>query len=291
MHKIIDSLIESEADLQNYLDELRLRAVTVVALDMEGDQGLLRYNYSISIFQCFDGLKRVIIDVLKIGNKPVLHQFLNSPDIVKVMFSCANDIFMTQNVLGCSISPIRDIAIGQKILGLPINLSDYLKIDKAKKDSFQRANWLRRPIRPDLLEYAINDVLELLNIENNLIAQLKSADLFQLYIQESGLLSKRNFMINQLRQYKVKFPGYKRLRPDKKRLAANVWIFRELLGKHFDCPVGFLLSKPAMVKIISFPDNLLFEIEAELNRNRREKKVAMELIEKLYQKAVALNSK
>ena len=37
--------------------------------------------------------------------KPGLHQFLTCNDIVKVMFSCPNDIFMTQNVLDAQSHP------------------------------------------------------------------------------------------------------------------------------------------------------------------------------------------
>lgn len=288
----IDLIIENESDLLFYLDNLLKKKVQAIALDMEGDQGLLRYNYSISIFQCFDGENKVIIDVLKIGNKPGLHQFLTCSDIVKVMFSCANDIFMTQNVLGCTIFPVRDIAVGQKLLGLPINLSSYLKIDREKKDAFQRANWLRRPIRSELLNYAINDVLELFNIEKEIETGLLDQSLYARYLEESSLLSKRNFIINQFRLYKEKFPGYKRFKPDKKRLAANVWVFRELLGKYYDLPVGFLLSKQSMVKVIKEPENLLFSLESELNRNRKNgKKIEPGLIEKYYKRAVEINSK
>jgi ribonuclease D len=199
------------------------------------------------------------------------------------MFSPANDIYMTQNTLGCTISPIRDISIGQKLLNLPVNLSDYLNIDKAEKDLFQRANWLRRPITPQLLDYAIKDVLLLLKIDADLSTKLKELDLYTAYINGSDLLSKRNFVVNQLNQYKEKFPGYKRLKPEQKRLAAKVWIFREQLGRHFDCPVGYLLSKQAMAKIIGNPDSILEQLIKEINRQRKTgKKISGELIKKIY---------
>lgn len=287
----IDRLIESESDLLVYLSELRQKNVQAIALDMEGDQGLLRYKYSISIFQCFDGDQKVIIDVLKVGKKPGLHQFLTCNDIVKVMFSCPNDVFMAQNVLGCTIAPLRDIAIGQKLLGLPINLSDHLKIDREQKDAFQKANWLRRPIKAELLDYAINDVLELFNIEKQIEIKLRDQDLYSQYLEESLMISKRNFVVNQLRLYKEKFPGYRKLKPEKKRLAANIWIFRELLGKYFDIPVGFLLSKQSMAKVIRDSENLMTSLEMELNRNRRpEKKIEIGLIEKCYNKADSMNN-
>ncbi len=283
----IDRVIQCETDLLDYIKYLRSKKISSIALDMEGDQGRIRYKYSISIFQCFDGFEKVIIDVLKIKNKEVLHQLLTCEDITKVMFSPANDIFMTQNTLGCTITPIRDISIGQKLLNLPINLSDYLNIDKAEKDLFQRANWLRRPIKPQLLDYAIKDVLELLKIDADLSNQLKTANLYTAYINGSDLLSKRNFVIDQLLLYKEKFPGYKRLKPDQKRLAAKVWIFREQLGKYFDCPVGYLLSKQIMAKIIHDPENIIELLVREVNRQSKGKNISRDLIRKIYLRQTA----
>jgi hypothetical protein len=68
----IDRYLDSEPALAAYHDTLRQRSIPAVALDMEGDQGNMRYVYSISIFQCFDGTETVIIDALKMGNNSAL---------------------------------------------------------------------------------------------------------------------------------------------------------------------------------------------------------------------------
>ena len=285
---IIDRMITSESDLRLYIDDLRTRKVTAVSFDMEGDQGSIRYQYSISIFQCYDGEQSAIIDVLRMGNNPTLKEFLTCQDITKVMFSCSNDIFMTQNVLGCTISPVRDIAIGQTLLGLPVNLSNYLNIDKKIKDSFQRANWLARPIRPELLEYAINDVLGLLSIEKEIAVELYEKNLFQNYEKGAVAISSRDFTVNQHKQYLAKFPAYARLNPQKKQLAASVWIFRELLGESLNCPVGYLISKKVMSHIINnSADDVLKALISELNRGRRaERRIAPSVIVSLFNKAI-----
>jgi ribonuclease D len=286
----VSRYIDHEADLQTYLEDLHKRRVGAVALDMEGDQGTIRYAYSISIFQCFDGKETVIIDVLKMGNKPVLHRFLNDPAIIKIMFSCANDIFMAQNVLGCTITPVLDIAVGQKLLNLPIDISEHINIDKKLKETFQRANWLKRPIRDDLLEYAVNDVVDLLKIERGISTQLRKAKLADAYRKESALLTEKDYRIDQMLHYKAKFPNYKRLHTTQRKSAAAVWVFRELIGKHFDCPVGYILSKQAMAASIRNPEDTVSFLERELNRGRSSKKrVDLSLIEKYYQEALRIS--
>jgi len=279
-------IISTGSGIASYLENLRREKIKKIALDLEGDQGSVKYKYSISIFQCFDGTTPVIIDVLKTAGSPALKDFLTSPDIIKVMFSSENDLFMTQNVLGYSIKAIRDIAIAQKLLGIKINLSEYIGIDKQMKDSYQRANWLRRPIRDDLLEYAVNDVLYLLEINDRFEKELKEKNLYDKYLEYSSHVSEKNFIVDQFHQYKEKFPGFKRLSKEKKELGKTIWIFRELLGEYFNCPSGYVFSKKSMNEIINEKDSILIKLEEELNRNRGgKKKIDMEFIKKFYKKA------
>ncbi|MFA5520116.1 MAG: hypothetical protein WDA74_12770 [Spirochaetota bacterium] len=279
-------IIETEKDLSEYYNSMLKKNITRIALDMEGDQGSVRYHYSISIVQCFDGENTAIIDVKKIGNKPVLKEFLTCSNIIKVMFSCRNDLFMTQNVLGYSIDPIRDIAVAQKILGLKENISEYIGIDREKKDIFQRANWLKRPLSKDLLEYAVNDVIRLLDIENDFTTTLKEKGLYEEYVKICSSLTLRDYRVNQLEQYKNKFPGYKKLNKEEKELAKTVWIFRELFGEYFNCPSGYILSKKAMIEMVKDKGNLCQRLKYEINKKRRnQKKLDDATIENFYNKA------
>lgn len=279
-------IITTEDEIASYLKNLRGEGIKKIALDLEGDQGSIKYRYSISIFQCYDGKTPVVIDILHVAGSQALKDFLTSPDIIKVMFSSENDLFMTQNVLGYSIKPIRDIAIAQKLLGLKINLAEYIGIEKKIKDSYQRANWLRRPIKHDLLEYAINDVLFLLEINEKFEKELKEKNLYTKYLELSSNVSEKNFIVDQYQQYKEKFPGFKRLTREQKELGKNIWIFRELLGEYFNCPSGYIFSKKSMNDIISEKENIFFKLEEEINRNRRgNKKIDIEFIKKMYAKA------
>lgn len=278
-------IIETEAGLAAYLAKLRSQGIKEIALDLEGDQGTIHYEYSIGIFQCFDGTEALVIDVVKTGNCPALRDFLTCPDISKVMFSCRNDLFMTQNTLGCTISPVRDIAVAQKLLGKTVNISEHIGIDKTKKDKFQRANWLRRPLARDLVEYAINDVLHLIRVQDELETELAEKGLLRQFLQTSADMPNRDYRVDQYEQYKEKFPGYDRLKGEKKELAALLWAFREMLGEHYDCPVGYLIPKSAMNDIIRDKKLMLEMLQKELkgNRNRR---IDPELVSNLYKKAV-----
>jgi ribonuclease D len=281
-----DTIITEEPRLKEYLDDLRKRGVKKLALDMEGDQGMFHYRYAVSILQCFDGEDAAVIDVLKMGNNDTLREFLTCQDIVKVMFACGNDIFMAQTVIGCTITPVNDISVAQKLLGLPINLAGYLNIDKKEKDTFQRANWLLRPIKPALLQYAINDVLKLLEIEGDMAERLAESGLYEEYIRVSRAASDKKHISNPHLLFEKKFPGYTRMPFESRRRAAALWIFRELLGERFDCPVGYLLPRKSLRQILHSDKELPYAIEAELNRHRRpQKRLSLELIMELFDTA------
>jgi ribonuclease D len=282
-----DTIITEEPRLREYLHDLRKKGVKKLALDMEGDQGMFHYRYAVSILQCFDGEDAAVIDVLKMGSNDTLREFLTCQDIIKVMFACGNDIFMAQTVIGCTIAPINDISVAQKLLGIPINLANYLNIDKEEKDAFQRANWLLRPIKPALLSYAINDVLKLLEIESDLAEQLVKRGIYEDYIRASRTASDKKHITNPHLLFTRKFPGYVKMPFEKKRLAAAVWIFRELLGERFDCPVGYLLSKKSLCQALYSDRDLPNALEAELNRNRKpQKRLDIGLIKELLDVAM-----
>jgi len=283
-------MITGSADLAAYLSGLRGKGINKIAVDLEGDQGQINYRYSISIIQCFDGNEPVIIDVLKTGSCESLKEFLTCDDIVKIMFSSENDIYMTQNVLGCTIQPLRDIAVAQKLLGMKINIAEYIGVNKEEKHSFQRANWLKRPINNDLLNYAVNDVLSLIQIESDLESALKEKKLLTKYEQLNAGISSKNFRTNQFLVYKDKFPGYRKLSPEKKELSRLLWIFREMLGEHYNCPVSYLLTKKSMADIVAQGGDILVHLTDELNTNRR-KKIDTDLVIKLFDRAKAYSEK
>ncbi len=284
-------LLTSAADVRAYREDLRDRGVGRIALDLEADQGSYRYRYAVSIFQCHDGRDAVVIDVLALGSDLAdLRNLLEDPEIVKVVFSGQNDLFITQNVLDCSIAPLRDVAAAQKTLGLKVNLSDRLTIDRAQKDRFQRANWLTRPLSAELLRYAAADVEHLLAMETEYRVQLEARRLLPAYVQACDRLSRSDYRIDQLRQYENKFPGYPRLGAAEKELARLIWIFRELVGEHFDTPVGYILSTKGLPRLLEGgPARLADRLEEELNRDRRPaKRVGGDFVAEQLRRARAL---
>lgn len=282
------AMIETDAELNTYIQSLKDKGISRLAMDFEGDQGRFRYHNSVALIQCFDGVDPVIIDVLKLEHQSLLQPLLTNPDLIKVMFAGDNDIYMAQNVLGFTITPMHDIAIAQKLLDKKINISEYIGIDKATKSKFQKANWLHRPLRADLLQYAIGDVLELFKVYDMLVAELHEKNLHDEFLERCRMLSAKNFKVNQREQYRNKFPGYLRMQQTDKKKARLIWLCRELLAEQINCSAGYMLSRKKLPSILRKGEPVE-AILAALNEGRRERNyIKQSVVEQVFAKVLEI---
>lgn len=284
--------LTSNKEIKAYLKEIEIRNCKRIAIDLEGDQGTVNYKNSISIIQIWDGEKAFIIDVLALDKNDALIEFLTSKKFTKVMFAASNDLFMTQNVLNCTIENLRDIAIAQKILNQQVNLAKHIGIEKEEKDHLQRANWVKRPIEAHLIEYAINDVLELLKMEDALIHELYNKQQFNVYTNTCEDLSKQNFRMDPLYVYSRRIGTYKHMSPKRKQLLRTIWITRELIGMKIDRPVGLIFSKKLMPFWVRKEMDIKAEILQLVNKKlRNDSKFTYDDISKLWDQAYELAEK
>ena len=286
--------LTKDSEIRDYLKEIHARNYRRIAIDLEGDQGSVHYKNSISIIQVWDGTKAYIFDVQALDKHDALIEFLTSKKFTKIMFACTNDLFMTQNTLNCTIEHIRDIAVAQKMLNQSINLAKHIGIDKKEKDSLQRANWVIRPIADHLIEYAINDVLDLIRLEDDLINQLVSKNKYLEYQRRCDELSRTDYRIDPLFVYSRRIGTYKHMNPKQKEILRTIWIMRELIGEHLDKPVGLLYSKKAFPFWVRKAREIDFvtEVFSLVNKKLRpEKRLNRATIQEFYEKAAELAAK
>lgn len=281
--------LTSDEHIAHFLKQLSERGINRVAVDFEGDQGTVHYHNRISIVQIFDGEKAWIIDVLALDKLDALRNFLISKELFKVMFASTNDQYMTQNVLDITIEAIRDIAVAQKLLGKPINIANHIGIDKHEKDLLQRANWVKRPLSDELIEYAVKDVLDLLKLEEVYVSQLKALGMLKAYEKACDDLSKIDYRVNPLYVYSRRIGSYKHMSPKKKLALRTIWIFRELIGEFVDKPVGHLFSKKQMPFWVRKGIDPREEIMRMVNKRlKREAQISEKDINRLWYEAAEL---
>ena len=116
-----------------------------------------------------------LVDPIAIRDLSPLAPIIASPDIVKVLHDAGQDLMIIERATGASTRNAFDTRIAAGFAGLPSTLSlqklvaETTGIDLPKGET--RSDWTARPLRPEQLEYAADDVAHLIEIRGKLIAR------------------------------------------------------------------------------------------------------------------------
>ncbi len=244
-------LVQTEKDVADLAARLRDNGCVRAAIDIEGENNLHAYGIRVSLIQVFDGRQAFVIDVLSLPSRRALSSLLQGSSWVKVMYDAANDMLAFQHDLGISPAPIVDVAIAAQLLRRPGGLSALSPNGRSRssKDKFQKANWMRRPLPRDLLEYAVSDVLSLTEIADELLAELAQKKLMMEFLRKNW---ERQSMVrswNPLANY-TRVPGYNHMNAEARRLARVLWYAREYYARQLDLSPEMVASKQLLKRII-----------------------------------------
>lgn len=118
------------------------------------------------------------IDPLAIDNFEPLKTLMQKPGLLKVFHSSSQDIEILFQTFQQIPTPIFDTQLAAAVLGYShqISYADLVQnITKVKLEKKQtRANWIRRPLSSDELDYAMDDVLYLMPVYCHLKSELES---------------------------------------------------------------------------------------------------------------------
>ena len=177
------SYIRKPDQFEKLIQGFREKGPVVLAMDFEEESNLHVYGEHLCIIQLSDGENFYIIDALAIGRTEkgaaLIKDLLEGPE-VKIMFDCSSDSAIVRKSLGIHLKNIYDIRLAAKALGFDGNLTSLterclgvIPESSSEKKKYQMANWMKRPIPEDQLNYALNDVKYLLSLKASLEAEME----------------------------------------------------------------------------------------------------------------------
>ena len=110
---------------------------------------------------------------------PLIEVFQN-PDILKIVHAAHGDQECLLSAFGIVATPLFDTAVGASLCGLGDNiglgnlLKSVLGIEHPK--GYARTNWSKRPLPKPVLEYALLDVVHLIQVAEVLFEKLEKTD-------------------------------------------------------------------------------------------------------------------
>jgi len=267
-------LIQTDGELARMISRLRDARVRRLAVDVEGENNLHRYGIHVALIQLFDGARGYIVDPLALPDPGGLRPLLENPPWELVWFDAGNDLLSFQHALGIRPAPILDLAVAARLLGKPGGLQALTGQGGSSraKDKFQRANWLRRPLSPALLDYAISDVMHLFSLSDALMKELEEKGLMEAFRTKNLETQNAERAWDPYANF-TRIPGFNRLSRVERRFARVLWYARELYGQAHDMPPGNVASKQDMRAIIDKGLRSAEEIARFLNQNRARNRI------------------
>lgn len=149
---------------------------TELAVDLEMDS-LHHYQEKVCLIQVSTRAESWLIDPLALKDLSPLAAPLGDPDILIVMHGADYDIRSLHRDFGIEVRNLFDTMLASRFLGITeFGLAALLKarfgIELNKK--YQKADWSKRPLSPEMSAYAAADTSDLLPLYDQLSAELIS---------------------------------------------------------------------------------------------------------------------
>ena len=227
--------LKSKEDLNQLLAQAQ--KIPVLALDLEADS-MYRYHTRICLIQISSPEQNWICDPFDFEFIPELTQILDQ--CLLLMHGSDYDLRLMKSFWNYTPKNIWDSHmagrfIGLTQLGLGALVQEYCQISLDKK--FQKADWTKRPISPEMLDYAAHDTQFLFTIYDKMTLKLQELERFDWCNQSTKHFLETNsisFDGNNDDSWRIKNSS----KLPRKGLAylKILWKWRENLALEFDAP-------------------------------------------------------
>jgi len=244
------TVIDTLPDLESLSEELA--DVARVGIDVESD-GFYVYHEKVCLLQLSTVEEDFVIDPLAVQDLSPLGPMFRDPRIEKVFHAAEYDVLCLKRDFGFHIRNIFDTmaasrTLGVVKLGLANVIEEHFGIRLSKK--LQRANWGKRPLSREQLEYARLDTHYLLDLSAALLARL----------EDKGLLKDARDEFERLERLEPNarrfdpdafwnLPGARKLSPQARAVLKELYIGRERRAAELDRAPFRVLPEELLVRL------------------------------------------
>jgi ribonuclease D len=256
------TFVDTPEKFENMLQALMKEPI--VAVDTESNS-LFAYQERVCLIQFSIPEKDYLLDPLAIDDLSALASLFASPKIEKIFHAAEYDIIMLDHDFGFDFSNLFDTMVAARILGwkavgLGSILRDQFGIKVEKK--YQRANWGRRPLPPEMLTYAQLDTHYLIALRERIKAELQRVDRWALAEEDF----KRACHVNANHQNRNgadcwRINGARDLKPQQLAVLQEICEYRDQMARSLDRPLFKVISNTALYNIAETCPRSIHELE------------------------------
>jgi len=238
--------ISSAADLESAC--ARFSAHKIVGVDLEADS-MHCFREKICLIQMACNNEAFLIDPFELKNIDPFLKVLEDPSVVKVFHGSDFDIRSLDRDYGIRINNLFDTEIACRFLGVKERgLAALLKahFDVTADKRFQKEDWSRRPLDPEMIAYSVMDVAYLEQLHQILTQALEARGRLSWALEECDLQARVKYENNHVPPLFRKFKGAGKM--DNRTLAVleNMLTLRLDIAREKDRPMFKVFSNPCL---------------------------------------------
>ncbi len=239
-------------------DELALHALCVrlagagwIALDTEFMR-VKTYSARLCLLQVATPDLIACVDPLAVDIEPLL-DVLYDPGTLKVLHAARQDLEVFFDIRKTLPTPVFDTQIAAALLGHDdqtgyATLVESITGHKLPKVN-QRADWAARPLSPDLLAYAADDVRYLRDVYLKLDAELAARGRREWLAEECAALTDPALYRNDPELAWQRLKQGRTLNPAQQTVLARLVAWRERVAQQKNLPRGWVVADPVLADI------------------------------------------
>ena len=241
-------LIETQQSFDDLIPSLQVQPI--IGVDLEGNS-LHAFKEKISLIQVSSYDADYIIDPIQVKDIQGFLDILGDPKVLKVMHGCDFDVVSFKRDYQQHIVNLFDTLIAARFLhyenlGLASLLDQHFGIEIDKK--YQKHDWGARPLYQEHLDYARGDTHWLIALYELLARKLKRVGLYQASIEESQLLTLKEWVSGPAY---ARSKGFSRLEPLQQKWYRALWELRDEYAQERDVPCFKVLANQYILAVVS----------------------------------------
>ena len=226
-----------------------------LALDCEA-AGFHRYSDRLCLLQISTSSATQIVDPLALDPRAALRGPLEDPDIEVLMHGADYDLRLLDRDLGVGLRGLFDTQVaaallGENSLGLAALLERHLGVKLSKK--FQRADWARRPLPGDMMEYAASDTMHLRELADLLRTRLNQVGRLAWALDECRFLEEARWegeRSDEVEDPVVRVRGARDLTPREVAFLREALSWRDGIARERDKAPFRIAGDPALLETV-----------------------------------------
>jgi ribonuclease D len=231
-----------------------LAAHPIVAVDTESNS-LHAYRERVCLIQFSTPDADFIVDPIRVADLSALGPFFSNPEQQKVFHAAEYDIVCLKRDYQFDVTNIFDTMSAARTLGWPqVGLADILALNfgVTMNKKFQRADWKRRPLTPEQLDYARLDTHYLIALREKQFEALTEKGQWLEAQEEFERLARLGggappVAPDPLAFWRVK--GARDLAPAQAAVLQALFAYREQQAERIDVPPFKVMGEPTLLEL------------------------------------------